>query len=311
MHIARELFIRILAGAAVLWAAASLAFAVLQLFPSDPVQVIYGADSSVTPELRAAIRADFGLDQPVLVQYQRFVTRIAQGDLGISYQQRRTVASIIGSEIGSTLTLASLAVLAAVAMAFLASLLTAGRPGLLRRALSSFELLSVSTPVLWVGILLLTFFSFQWQLFPVVADAGWRSLVLPVATLSIAVFGSLSQVMREEMDRALEQPFILTARTRGLSEWAIRWKHALGHALIPAITISTETFGGLLAGSIVTEQVFGRPGLGRITLEAITNHDIPVVMGIVLFVAFVFVALNILADLLYRLVDPRLRVSSR
>lgn len=311
MLIARELFIRILAGAAVLWAAASLAFAVLQLFPSDPVQVIYGADSSVTPELRAAIRADFGLDQPALVQYQRFVARIAQGDLGISYQQRRTVASIIASEIGSTLTLASLAVLAAIVMAFLASLITAGHRNWLRRVLSSFELLSVSTPVLWVGILLLTFFSFQWQLFPVVADAGWRSLVLPVATLAIAVFGSLSQVMREEMDHALEQPFILTARTRGLSEWAIRWRHALRHALIPAITISTEIFGGLLAGSIVTEQVFGRPGLGRITLEAITNHDIPVVMGIVLFVAFVFVVLNIVADLLYRLVDPRLRISTQ
>lgn len=310
MHIARELLIRIFAGAAVLWAAASLAFAILQLFPSDPVQVIYGADSSVTPELRAAIRADFGLDRPVWEQYQHFLARIVQGDLGTSYQQRRSVISIIGSELGSTLTLASLSVLLAIVMACLASLVTSGRRTWLRKALSSIELLSVSTPAFWIGILLLTFFSFKWQLFPVVADEGWRSLVLPVATLALAVFGSLSQVMREEMDLALEQPFILTARTRGLSEWAVRWRHALGHTLIPCITISTETFGGLLAGSIITEQVFGRPGLGRITLEAINNHDIPVVMGIVLLVAFVFVTLNIVADLLYRLADPRLRVSA-
>lgn len=310
MHILKELCVRILAGAAVLWAAASLAFAVLQLFPSDPVQVIYGADSSVTPELRNAIRADFGLDQPVWVQYQRFVTRIAQGDLGISYQQRRTVASIIGSEIGATLTLASLSVSLALVMACLSSLFTAGRRSWLRRTLSAFELFSVSTPVLWIGILLLTFFSFQWQLFPVVADEGWRSLVLPVVTLALGIFAGLAQVMREEMDVALEQPFTLTARTRGLSERAIRWRHAFRHALIPGITISTEMFGGLLAGSIVTEQVFGRPGLGRITLEAITNHDIPVVLGIILLVAFVFVTLNILADLLYRLVDPRLRLAA-
>lgn len=310
MHIARELLIRILAGAAVLWAAASLAFAILQIFPSDPVQVIYGADTSITPEVRAAIRTDFGLDRPVWEQYLHFLVKIAQGDLGVSYQQRRSVVSIIGSELGSTLVLASLSVAVAVLMACVASLLTSGRRTWLRRVLSSIELLSVSTPAFWIGILLLTFFSFKWQLFPVVADEGWRSLVLPVVTLALAVFGSLSQVMREEMDLALEQPFILTARTRGLSEWAIRWRHAFGHALIPCITISTEIFGGLLAGSIITEQVFGRPGLGRITLEAITNHDIPVVMGIVLLVAFIFVTLNIVADLLYRLVDPRLRVSA-
>lgn len=307
MPIARELIVRILAGAAVLWAAASLAFIVLQLLPSDPVQVIYGADTSVTPEMRAAIRADYGLDLPIWEQYGRFVTRIVQGDLGMSYQQRRSVTAIIGSEIGSTITLAALAVLVAIILATVSSLATAGRRTWLRRVVSGFELLSISMPAFWIGILLLTFFSFQWPLFPVVGDYSWRSLVLPVTTLALAVFGTLSQVMREEMDLALEQPFALTARTRGLSEWALRLRHALRHALIPAVTISAETFGHLLAGAIITEQVFGRPGLGRITLEAIRNQDIPVVIGVVMFVAFVFVTVNILVDLAYRLIDPRLR----
>lgn len=307
MALAKELFTRLLAGAAVLWAAASLAFIVLQLLPSDPVQVIYGADSTVTPEMRDRIRADFGLDQPLWQQYAGFVSRTVTGDLGTSYQQRRTVVSIITSELGSTITLASLAVVLAFSMAVLATLATAGRDNWLRRVISSLELISVSTPAFWIGLLLLTFFSFQWPIFPVVGDQGWKSLVLPVATLGIALFGTLSQVMRNEMDQALEQPFALTARTRGLSLWAVRWRHALRHALIPALTIAAETFGALLAGAIITEQVFGRPGLGRITLQAVRNQDIPVVLGVVLFSAFVFVTINIIVDLLYRVVDPRLR----
>lgn len=309
MATARELFVRILAGAAVLWAAASLAFVVLQLLPSDPVQVIYGADSTVTPEMRDRIRAEYGLDRPLWEQYAQFMTRTVQGDLGVSYQQRRSVVSIITSELGSTLTLAVLAVIAAVSLATVSALATAGSKSWGRKIISSVELIAISTPAFWIGILLLTFFSFQWPLFPVVGDYGWRSLVLPVATLGLSLFGTLSQVMRQEMDIALEQPFALTARTRGLSEWAVRWRHALRHALIPGITISAEMFGNLLAGAIITETVFGRPGLGRITLEAVHNQDIPVVVGVVLFVAQVFVVTNIAVDLLYRLVDPRMRTS--
>lgn len=307
MTIARELFVRILAGAAVLWAAASLAFIVLQLLPSDPVQVIYGADATVTPEMRDLIRTEYGLDRPIWEQYGQFVARILQGDLGTSYQQRRSVVSIIGSELGSTITLAVLATLLALTLATLFSVSTAGRRGRLSSFVSGFELLSISTPAFWIGLLLLSFFSFRWPLFPVVGDYSWRSLVLPVTTLALAIFGPLSQVMREEMDLALEQPFALTARTRGLSEWAVRWRHAFRHALIPGLTISAEMFGSLLAGAIITEQVFGRPGLGRITLQAVTNQDIPVVVGVVLFVAAIFVTTNIAVDLLYRLIDPRLR----
>ena len=307
MTIARELFVRILAGAAVLWAAASLAFVVLQMLPSDPVQVIYGADSTVTPEMRDRIRSEYGLDLPIWEQYGQFVSRIAHGDLGMSYQQRRSVVAIIGSELGSTTTLAVLATLLALTLATIASVTTAGRPSRIRSVVSSFELLSISMPAFWIGLLLLSFFSFRWALFPVVGDYSWRSLVLPVVTLALAIFGPLSQVMRAEMDVALEQPFALTARTRGLSEWSVRWRHAFRHALIPGLTISAEMFGSLLAGAIITEQVFGRPGLGRITLQAVTNQDIPVVVGVVLFVATIFVTTNIAVDLLYRLIDPRLR----
>lgn len=309
MAIARELGIRIIAGAAVLWAAASLAFIVLQLLPSDPVQVIYGADSTVTPEMRDRIRAEYGLDLPIWEQYGQFVGRIVQGDLGTSYQQRRSVVSIITSELNSTIILASLAVVFAVSLATLSALLTAGTRTRGRGLISAIELVAISTPAFWIGILLLTFFSFQWALFPVVGDYGWRSLVLPVATLGLSLFGTLSQVMRQEMDIALEQPFALTARTRGVSEWGVKWRHALRHALIPGITISGEMFGALLAGAIITETVFGRPGLGRITLQAVQNQDIPVVIGVVLFVALVFVVTNIIIDLLYRLIDPRMRVA--
>lgn len=303
----REILVRILAGVAVLWAAASLAFVVLQLLPSDPVQVIYGADSTVTPEMRDRIRAEYGLDLPVHQQYANFISRLVQGDLGESYQQRRSVVSIITSELGSTITMAVLAVGFAVTLAVLSALLTAGRRGFWRWLISGIELVAIATPAFWIGILLLTFFSFRWAIFPVMGDSSWRSLVLPVATLGLSLFGTLSQVMRQEMDMALEQPFALTARTRGLSEWALRWRHALRHALIPGLTISAEMFGALLGGAIITETVFGRPGLGRITLQAVRNQDIPVVIGVVLFAAWVFVTINILVDLLYRLIDPRVQ----
>lgn len=310
MSLGKELIVRILAGVVVLWAAATLAFAVLQLLPSDPVQVIYGADATVTPEMRDRIRAEYGLDRPLIEQYGAFMGRLLHGDLGTSYQQRRSVVSIIASELSSTVTIAVLAVAAALVLAVLSALFTAGSRGFLRRAISTLELVAVSTPAFWIGILLLTFLSFRWPIFPVMGDYGWRSLVLPVATLALALFGTLSQVMRQEMDIALEQPFALTARTRGLSEWAVRRSHALRHALIPALTISAEMFGALLAGAIITEQVFGRPGLGRITLQAVRNQDIPVVIGVVLLAAAVFVTVNILVDLLYRLIDPRLQGQS-
>lgn len=307
----KDLFIRIAAGVAVLWAAASLAFIVLQMLPSDPVQVIYGPDATVTQEMRDQIRAEYGLDRPLWEQYGAFIARIAQGDFGTSYQQRRSVIDIVTSELPATIELASWAVLVAVSMATLSALLTAGRKGWLRSLVSGAELVAVSMPPFWIGIVLLTFLSFQWPIFPVMGDTGWRSLVLPVATLSLALFGTLSQVMRQEMDIALEQPFVLSARTRGISEWSVRWRHALRHAAIPALTISAEMFGYLLAGAIITEQVFGRPGLGRITLQAVRNQDIPVVVGVVLLVAFVFVVTNIVVDILYRVIDPRLRTSSQ
>lgn len=303
----REILRRLLAGVVVLWAAASLAFVVMHLLPSDPVQVIYGADASVTPEMRMRIRSEHGLDLPLWQQYLNFVGGIAQGDLGVSYQQRRAVSAIILSELPATLTLALLSIVSACSLATLSSLLTAGRRGKIRAVMNVVELVSISTPAFWIGLLLLTFLSFHWPIFPVMGDNSWKSLVLPVATLSLSLYGTLSQVMRSEMDQTLVQPFSLSARSRGLSDWSLRWRHALRHALIPGLTLSAEMLGGLLAGAIITERVFGRAGLGRITLQAVTNQDIPVVIGIVLFVAMVFVVTNLLVDLLYRLIDPRLK----
>jgi peptide/nickel transport system permease protein len=225
----------------------------------------------------------------------------------MSYVQRQPVLDVIGDQIGSTLVLASLAGGLAVVLALALSTVTVGRSRGLRSTLSTAELVLVSVPVFWSGILLLMVFSFRLGWFPVAGGEGVRSLVLPTITLALPTAGLLSQVLREAMERAIEEPFALTVRARGVSTALLVWRHALRHALLPGMTVAGSLVGGLLGGAVITEQVFGRPGLGSVTLLAVTNKDVPVVLGVVLLAAVVYVAVSTLLDVLYAMVDPRLR----
>ncbi|WP_254909981.1 ABC transporter permease [Micromonospora sp. NBS 11-29] len=179
----------------------------------------------------------------------------------------------------------------------------------LRRASSGTELLLVSTPTFLIGIVLLTVFSFRLGLFPVAGDQGLAALVLPAVTLALPIAGLLAQVLRDALDRALDEPFVLTARSRGLRERAVLLRHALRHALLPAVTLAGWLFGILLGGAVIVEQVFGRPGLGQVTLAAVTGRDMPVVLAVVTLSAAVYVLVNTAADLAYLFIDPRLRRS--
>ncbi|MFD0635748.1 ABC transporter permease [Catenulispora yoronensis] len=193
----------------------------------------------------------------------------------------------------------------------LASALATAGPGrrFRRLAVGGLELVAVSTPTFWSAILLLTLFSFRLHLFPVVGGDGLAGLVLPTLTLALPIAAVLGRLLREELDRALAQPFAVTARAQGLRESRIRSRYALRHAALPAVTLSGWIIGSLLSGAVLVETVFGRPGIGRVAQEAIFDGDLPVVVGVVMLSAAVFVVLNIVVDTLYLLIDPRLRAA--
>lgn len=300
---------RLLTIVAVLWGAATLTFIAVKLIPGDPVSIIIGGgDAVVDPAFRAELIRKFGLDQPLWVQYLRYCGQALSGDPGISYQFRQPVVSVIGAALKQTLPLALSALVLALTLAIVNALATSGRQHRLRGLLSGVELILLSTPVYWIGILLLTIFSFKLQWFPVTGNEGIASLVLPALTLSLPLTAIFSQVLRDGLEEALAQPFALTVRTRGVSETRLRLLHALRHGALALSTLTGTLLAGVLGGSILTETVFGRAGIGQITLLAIENRDMPLVLGIVMFSAFLFVVINLLLDALYLLIDPRLSV---
>ena len=307
---ARWLARRLALAVVVVLGAATVAFGALQLVPGDPVHVLLGGVAP-SQEVYEQVRRDLGYDRPLLARYGEFLGRLLRGDLGHSFQLHRPVAEVIGSQLWPTVQLALAGFGLAFAAAAVLAVATAGRRSRLRRLSSALELLMISTPGFWVGVLLLTFFSFRLRLFPVAGGDGLAGLVLPAVTLALGLVGVFAQVMRDGLERALEQPFVLSARARGTGETAVRLRHALRHALIPMITLSGWVVGSLLGGTVLVETIFSREGLGRITATAIASRDLPLVTGIAVVAALVFTVLNIVVDLLYRIVDPRLKEGVR
>lgn len=309
MSLLRAVAHRVATGLVVLWAAATAAYLALLAAPGDTVDSIVG-DGADTPQIRAQIIAEWGLDRPAVGQYLDYLWRLAGGDLGRSYLRQRPVAEVIGEQLAPTATLAVAAAGLGVLLAVTVAVGTTGRrrrwP---RRVSSGAELLLVSTPPFLIGIVLLSVLSFRYGLFPVSGDQGPAALVLPAVTLALPIAGLLAQALRDGLDRALDEPFVLTTRARGVRERTVLLRHALRHALLPAVTLAGWLFGILLGGAVIVEQVFGRPGLGQVTLSAVTSKDMPVVLAVVTLSAAVYVLVNTVADLTYLLVDPRLRRS--
>jgi len=298
---------RLAAAVAVMLGAATVAFAALQLVPGNPVQILLGMNTTASPAVQARIRAQYGFDRPVAIQYLRYLDNLVHGDLGQSYQLQRPVSQLISTQLGPTLQLVGAALLVAVVLAVVSAVATAGRWPVLRAVATFFELVAVSSPSYWVGIVLLTVFSFTFHLFPVAGAQNLASLVLPAVTLGLPVAGVLGQVLREGLEAALDQPFVPTARARGVSQTGVRLRHAFRHAAVPLVTLTGWLTGSLLGGAVLVENVFGRPGIGSLTLQAVTNKDMPLVIGLVLLSAFAFVLLSTVVDLLYLVIDPRLR----
>ncbi|NUT49471.1 MAG: ABC transporter permease [Saccharothrix sp.] len=302
---ARWLLRRVAHVVVVLGGAATLSFIALELIPGDPARVLVGG-APATPQALALIRHEMGLDLPLPVRFLRHLDRLAHFDLGRSYQLQKPVAQVVGEQLWPTAQLALAASALALAATLLVTTTTAGRSRVVRAACQAFELLAASMPTFWTGILLLSVFSFGLRWFPVSA-AHPAGLVLPAVALALPVTGVLCQVLREATEEVLVQPFVTTARTRGVTEWAVRTRHVLRHTLVPLVTMSGWTLGTLLGGAVVVETVFARPGLGRVTLAAVNGRDFPVVTAVVMLSALVFVVINLVTDALYLVVDPRLR----
>ncbi|MFF2078443.1 ABC transporter permease [Kitasatospora sp. NPDC058162] len=297
---------RLIGAVAVMFGAATLAFGALQLIPGDPVATLLGPATTTPPEVREAIRHQLGYDQPVAVQYLHYLGGLLRADLGQSYQLQRPVSGLITEQLGPTVQLALAAVLLALLVAVLSAVATAGRPAAVRALSGLWELVAVSTPSYWLGLVLLTVFSFHLRLFPVAGADGFAALVLPAVTLALPLAGTLAQVLREGLEAALGQPFAVTARARGLGRSGLVVRHALRHSAVPLVTLTGWLTGSLLGGTVLVESVFGRPGVGSLVLAAVNSRDVPVVIGVVLLSALVFVVISTAVDLLYGVLDPRL-----
>ncbi|MFC9436827.1 ABC transporter permease [Nocardia sp. NPDC057030] len=308
VRIAKRVLLRLLSGVGVLWGAATLSFVGVRLAPGDTVDVLLG-EQPRTPEIEAAIRAEWGLDSPAIVQYTRYLWHVAHGDFGRSYVLQRPVSEVIGSQAGPTLALTGAALLVAVVFAVLVATTTARRRRA-RAVANAVELALISTPAFWLGIVLLSVFSFQLKIFPVAANKGLSALVLPAFALGLSLGAVISQVLRDGLERALDEPFAVTVRSWSVSETELRLRHGLRHAALPAVTLTGWLVGGLLGGAVIIEEVFGRPGLGRVTVDAVLAQDLPVVLAVAILSALVYVVISTLVDLLYLWLDPRLRRDS-
>ncbi|MFG3207968.1 ABC transporter permease [Streptomyces sp. NPDC048192] len=305
---------RLAQAAGVLWAAYTVSFLVLDYLPGDPVTAMAGAgmdSGQVDPEQIAALRHEYGFDKPVLVQYAEYLGRAVRGDFGDAVSTGRPVTSTLADALPQTLQLTGAALLLAVLLGGgLAVLATYTARRWLRQLLLSLPPLGVSVPTFWVGLLLVEAFSFRLHWFPAFGNDGLRGLVLPAVTLAVPTGAQIAQVLAKSLLTALDQAYVETARAKGAGRWRVHLRHALRNASLPALTVVGLLVGQLIAGSVVVETVFSRDGLGRVTAAAVTAQDIPLVQGVVVFGALIFVMTNLVVDLVYPLVDPRIAVAS-
>jgi peptide/nickel transport system permease protein len=298
---------RLLAVIPVLFGVTLAVFSMLFLVPGDPVKIML-AEFVTTPDQVAQMRAQLHLDEPILKQYGRFVGNALRGDLGTSIRSRRSVSTEIGENVGSTaqLALASMAVAVAIGvpLGLMAALL---RNSWLDAGSMIVALLGVSMPSFWLGLLMIVAFSLHLGWFPATGGGDLWHLVLPSVTLGMIASAIIARLTRSSMLEVLGQDYVRTARAKGLAWWGVVVRHALKNALIPVITIFGLQFGNLLAGAVIVETVFSRPGLGRLIVGGILAKDFPLVQGTVLFVATAYVMINVLVDIAYAFVDPRIR----
>ncbi|MGI5440856.1 ABC transporter permease [Streptomyces shenzhenensis] len=296
----------------VVWAAFTLTFVLLFVLPADPVDLLFDPAelNTVTPEVREQVADGYGFDKPVLLQYLARLGHALTGDFGSSVQSGRSVTATILDVLPSTLVLAFGALVLALLIAFVIALAaTSTRRAWVRNLAEALPSGAVSVPVFLSGILVLQIFSFHLGWFPAFGDQGAKSLVLPMITLAVPVSGPIAQLLVRSFATEFRSGYVTTSWAKGATRSGIVVRDVFRNASLPALTIAGITFGNLIAGSVITETVFARQGIGRMTQAAINTLDIPLVQGIVVLVAASFAVINLVVDLIYPLLDPRLRAT--
>ncbi len=305
---ARHILHRFLLTLPALWLVLTLVFLLIHIVPGDPVEQMLGEGAA--PGQIEQLRHTLGLDKPLLAQYGNYLWQIAHGDLGQSFKFQAPVRKIIFERYPATLQLAFLAMMVCMAIAIPAGVVAASRRGQVPdRAIGVLTLFGLAVPNFALGPLLITLFSIKIGWLPVSGRGGPLNYILPAATLGAALAAILTRMVRGAMLEELSSDYVRTARAKGLSETAVLVRHALRNALIPIITILGLQFGTLLAGTIVTETIFSWPGIGRLTVQAISSRDYPLLQGCILVIALSYVLVNLMTDFLYALIDPRVRLS--
>ena len=296
---------RVLQAALALLGVTCVAFLLVSL-SGDPAFILLTPEAGA--EQRAAFRRFYGLDQPLPVQYARYVTHVAQGDFGTSFAFERPALAVVLERLPATLELTAAAAVLAVAFGVPAGIVAAVRSGaLLDRTVMAVVLLGQSVPTFWLGLLMIRIFAVNLQWLPVSGRGTWPHLAMPAVALALFLAALLARITRSEMLEALSQDYVRTARAKGLAERSVTARHALKNALLPIVTLIGLQIGALLGGAVITETVFAWPGVGTLVFDAILRKDYPVVLAAVQLVAAGFIVINMSLDLLYGYLDPRFR----
>lgn len=310
----RYVALRIVQAVLVLWAAYTLTFVILNLLPSDPIALMVkakGTDiSSLSPAEVNQLKHAYGLDKGPLGMYWALLVAALHGDLGNSYTYGTSVSALIATRISSTLVISLVAVALAVILAFLLAFLASyTRNGMVRRVLTALPAVGMSVPSFWIGLLLMQVFCFWLGILPARGIDGWASGILPVITMSVAPSATLARLLMNGFDEVMARPYVKTALARGVSRTEVIVRHVVKNASLPALTVLGMIIADTVTGAIVAETIFARQGLGMLIQQAVVQQDIPVIQGVVVLAALVFVVVNLIVDLIYPILDPRIITS--
>lgn len=298
---------RLLQAIPVLFGVIIITFILMYVIPGDPVLSMVGERYS--EETIQRLREEMHLNDPVPIQFIRYVGNILQGDFGKSFITGEPVIVAIMEKFPNTMMLAVVAMFFAVLIGVMLGMISSISPGsILDKGIMILALAGISAPVFWVGLILVLVVGVMLQWLPPTGFGGVEYIILPALTLGLRSAAYLARLTRSTMLEVLSQDYIRTARSKGLPEWKVFLKHAFPNTLIPVITVIGTDFGSYLSGAVLTESIFGWPGIGRLALEAILKRDFPVIQGTVLFMAVMFVIMNVIVDLLYGVIDPRIRM---
>lgn len=283
-------------------------FSMMHFLPGDPATLMLSESSAASKEAVERLREQLGLNDPLYVQYWRFISKAVRGDFGYSIRTHRPVMGMILEVFPSTIQLTLAAMLFAVLMGVVLGVIAAVRHNSL---LDNFSMVlsfaGISMPIFWVGLLLMLVFCIRLGWFPVTGQGGWKRLVLPAISLGLGSAAIIARLTRASLLEVLRQDYMTTARAKGLREWVVVIRHGLRNALIPVVTIVGLQFGSLLGGAVITETVFARQGIGQFAVNAVLMKDFPAVQGTVLVAAISYMLVNLMVDMLYAWLDPRIR----